>query len=182
MVNRDLSRLLSPARPFSGAQRRDDRRGVARSLRTHRYCLGGGGSGVFFPAAGGCGGGAAEGGGGGVRGIGRLPGADRSRRARPSQWRRANGSYVPHRPNILRANRRPARAHRRRDTSAPVTASLANTIPSPYVSVADGCESGFAAFGQPARPPQQWVWNPWRATQRPPHLTLRCPGGSADAL
>jgi len=30
---------------------------------------------------------------------------------------------------------------------------LAIEARSPYVSPADGCESGFAAFGQPVRPP-----------------------------
>ena len=63
------------------------------------------------------------------------------------------------------------------------TRSLANLRPAPYVSAADGCESGFAAFGQPVRPPQQWdPEGPMAGYLRPIRLTLRRLSETADAL
>ncbi len=60
---------------------------------------------------------------------------------------------------------------------------LANPRPTPYVSAADGCESGFAAFGQPVRPPQQWdPEGPMAGYLRPIRLTLRRLSETADAL
>jgi hypothetical protein len=65
-------------------------------------------------------------------------------------------------PKILRPdlpNRPDQRsgASREPDRLKPAARQAALAIPRhpPYVSAADGCESGFAAFGQPVRPPQQ---------------------------
>ena len=71
------------------------------------------------------------------------------------------------------------RAHR----GSAAQPSLAIPFPPPYVGVADGCESGFAAFGHPATALEAGSLRERpKSEPRSFRLTLRRLSGSADAL